>query len=225
MALVQKQMIRSTAVGILALFAMIFVPAGRLDYWQGWAYMGTVVLASGLYTLYVALYDPALLQRRMQAGPGQEKEPAQKVIVVFIFIAFVALIALPPLDYRLGWSPVPWPVSLAGDFLVALSFYFFYLVARVNSYAAANVRVEEGQKVVDTGVYGMVRHPMYFGALFLIIGTPLALGSWRTLLLMPAFLVILFFRMTSEEKVLVRDLPGYSDYQKKVKYRLVPFVW
>jgi protein-S-isoprenylcysteine O-methyltransferase Ste14 len=225
MTLVQKQLIRSTVPGMLALFAMIFIPAGRLDYWQGWAYMGTAVLASGLYTLYVAMYDPALLQRRKQVGPGQEKEPAQKVIVVFIFIAFLALIALPPLDYRFGWSPVPWLVSLAGDFLVALSFYFFYLVAKVNSYAAANVRVEEGQKVVDRGVYSIVRHPMYFGALFLIIGTPLALGSWRALFLVPVFLVILFFRITSEEKVLVRDLPGYSEYQKKVKYRLVPGVW
>lgn len=222
---VQKQLIRSTVLGILALFAMIFIPAGKLGYWQGWAYIGTAVLASGLYTSYVAMYDPALLQRRMQVGPGQENEPAQKIIVVFIFIAFLALIALPPLDYRFGRSPVQWPVSLAGDFLVALSFYFFYLVARVNSYAAANVRVEEGQKVVDTGVYGIVRHPMYFGALFLIIGTPLALGSWWTLLLVPVFLVILFFRIVSEEKVLVRDLPGYSEYQKKVKYRLVPLVW
>jgi protein-S-isoprenylcysteine O-methyltransferase Ste14 len=225
MNLVHKRMIRSTVLGILALFAMIFIPAGRLDYWQGWAYMSTAVLASGLYTLYVAIYDPALMRRRMQVGPSQEREPAQKVIVVFIFIAFIALIALPPLDYRLGWSPVPWPVSLAGDFLVALSFTFFYLVARVNSYAAANVRVEEGQKVVDTGVYGIVRHPMYSGALFLIIGTPLALGSWRTLLLVPLFLVILLFRIASEEKVLVRGLPGYTEYQKKVKYRLVPFVW
>jgi protein-S-isoprenylcysteine O-methyltransferase Ste14 len=225
MTLVQKQLIRSTVPGMLALFAMIFIPAGRLDYWQGWAYLGTAVLASGLYTLYVAIYDPALLQRRMQVGPGQEREPVQKVIVVSLFIAFIALIASPPLDYRFGGSRVSWHVSLAGDFLVALSFYFFYLVAKVNTYAAANVRVEEGQKVVDTGIYRMVRHPMYFGALFLVIGTPLALGSWRTLLLVPVFLIILFFRIVSEEKVLVRDLPGYTAYQKKVKYRLVSFIW
>lgn len=225
MDLAYKKMIRSTILGILMLSALIFFPAGRFDYWQGWAYMATAVLASALYTLYVAIHDPALLRRRMQAGPSQEKEPAQKVIVVLIFVAFIALIALPPLDYRFGWSPVPWYVSLAGDFLVAVSFYFFYLVAKVNSFAAANVRVEEGQKVVDTGVYGMVRHPMYFGALFLIIGTPLALGSWWTLLFVPLFLVILLFRIVSEENVLVRDLKGYSEYQQKVKYRLVPFVW
>jgi protein-S-isoprenylcysteine O-methyltransferase Ste14 len=101
----------------------------------------------------------------------------------------------------------------------------FYLVSRVNSDAAANVRVEEGQKVVETGVYAWVRHPMYFGALFLIIGPPLALGSWYTLVLTPVFLVVLYFRIKSEEKVLVRDLVGYTEYQNKVKYRLIPFLW
>lgn len=222
---VYKQMIQSTVLGILALSAMIFIPAGTLDYWQGWVYMGTAIIASGLYTLYVAIYDPALMQRRMQAGPQHEKEPAQKIIIFFVFVAFIALIVLPPLDYRFSWSPVPEYVSVIADLLVALSFYFFYLVAKVNTYAAANVRVEEGQKVIDTGVYSLVRHPMYFGALFLIIGTPLALGSWWTLCLIPVFLFVLYFRIASEEKVLVRDLPGYTEYQKKVKYRLVPFVW
>jgi protein-S-isoprenylcysteine O-methyltransferase Ste14 len=149
----------------------------------------------------------------------------QKVIVLFIFGAFVTLIALRPLDYRFGWSPVPWYVSIIGDALVVFSFYVFYLVSKVNTYAAANVRVEEGQRVIDTGVYGLVRHPMYFGALFLIIGTPLALGSWWTLLLTPVFLLLLYFRIASEEKVLMRDLPGYVEYQNKVKYRLMPFVW
>jgi protein-S-isoprenylcysteine O-methyltransferase Ste14 len=135
------------------------------------------------------------------------------------------LIVLPPLDYRFGWSPVPWYVSIIGDALVALSFYFFYLASKVNTYAAANVRVEEGQRVIDTGVYGLVRHPMYFGALFLIIGTPLGLGSWWTLLLTSVFLLLLHFRIAGEEKVLMRDLAGYAEYQRKVTYRLIPFVW
>jgi protein-S-isoprenylcysteine O-methyltransferase Ste14 len=155
----------------------------------------------------------------------RKRAPAQKIIVLFIFAAFVTLIVLPPLDYRFGWSSVPWYVSVIGDALVALSFYFFYLVSKVNTYAAANVRVEEGQRVIDTGVYGLVRHPMYFGALFLIIGTPLALGSWWTLLLTSVFLLLLYFRIASEEKVLMRDLAGYAEYQQKVKYRLIPFVW
>ena len=133
--------------------------------------------------------------------------------------------SLSPLDYRFGWSPVTWYVSVTGDAIVALSLYFFYLVSKVNTYAAANVRVEKGKRVNDTGVYGLVRHPMYFGALFLIVGTPLALGSWWTLFLTPVFLLLLYFRIASEEKVLMRDLAGYAEYQRKVRYRLIPFVW
>ena len=219
------QMIRSSVLGTLALGALVFIPAGTLNYWQGWAYIGTAISASALYTIYLVKHDPALLRRRQQVGPSHEKEPAQKIIVLFIFAAFVTLIVLPPLDYRLGWSPVPWYVSVIGVALVALSFYFFYLVSKINTYAAANVRVEKVQSVVDTGVYGLVRHPMYFGTLFLIVGTPLALGSWWTLLLTPVFLLLLYFRIASEEKVLMRDLAGYAEYQRKVRYRLIPFIW
>jgi protein-S-isoprenylcysteine O-methyltransferase Ste14 len=222
---IYRQLIRSSGLGTLALVAVVFIPAGTLDYWQGWAYLGTSIFASAPYTIYLVKYDPALLQRRLRAGPSREKEPAQKIIVLFILAAFVTLIALPPLDYRIGWSPVPWYVSVIGDALVALAFYFFYLVSKVNTYAAANVRVEEGQRVVDSGVYGFLRHPMYFGALFLIIGTPLALGSWWPLLLTPVFLLLLYFRIASEEKVLKRDLAGYAEYQRKVRYRLIPFIW
>jgi protein-S-isoprenylcysteine O-methyltransferase Ste14 len=225
MSSIYKQLIRSSALGMLVLGAMVFIPAGTLNYWQGWAYFATSIFASGFYTIYLVKYDPALLQRRQQAGPSHEKEPAQKIIILLIFVAFVTLVALPPLDYRFGWSPVPWYVSVIADALVALSFYIFYLVSKVNSYAAANVRVEQGQRVVDTGVYGLMRHPMYFGALFLIVGTPLALGSWGTLLLTPIFLLLLYFRIASEERVLLRDLAGYAEYRRKVRYRLIPFVW
>jgi protein-S-isoprenylcysteine O-methyltransferase Ste14 len=222
---IYKQIIFSSILGPLVLAAMIFIPAGTLNYWQGWAYVGTFIVSCFLYSLYVAIRDPALFQRRMKAGPSQEKEPAQKIIVAFILAAFVALIILPPLDYRFGWSSVPWYASIIGDLLVAFSLYLFYLVSKVNTYAAANVRVEEGQKVIDTGVYGLVRHPMYFGALFLIVGTPLALGTWWTLFLIPVFLLLLYFRITNEENVLIRELPGYVEYRKKVRTRLVPFIW
>lgn len=225
MSPIYRQLIRSSALGTLALGALAFIPAGTLAYWQGWAYLGTAIVASALYTIYLIEHDPALLQRRQQAGPSHEKEPAQKIIITLIFAAFVILVVLPPLDYRFGWSRVPWYVSVIGNVLVALSFYFFYLVSKVNTYAAANVRVEEDQPVIDTGVYALVRHPMYFGALLLIVGTPLALGSWWTLLLMPVFLLLLYFRIASEEAVLTRDLAGYADYQRKVRYRLIPFVW
>jgi protein-S-isoprenylcysteine O-methyltransferase Ste14 len=220
-----KQLIRSSILGTLALCAMVFVPAGTLDYGRGWAYCATTLVASALYTIHLVRHDPALLQRRQQAGPAHEREPAQKIIIVFIFAAFAALIVLPPLDVRLHGARVPWPVSVLGDALVTFSFAVFHLVSRVNTYAAANVRVEDGQSVVDTGVYSLVRHPMYSGAIFLVVGTPLALGSWSTLLLTPVFLLLLYFRIVSEEAVLVRDLAGYSDYRRRVHYRLIPFVW
>jgi protein-S-isoprenylcysteine O-methyltransferase Ste14 len=175
--------------------------------------------------LYLAKYDPALLKRRTEAGISHEKEFTQKVVMTFLFAASISLVVLPGLDVRLGWSNVPWTICVFGDALVAFSFYLFYLVSKVNTYAAANVRVEEGQKVVSTGMYGFVRHPMYFAALFLLIGTPLALGSWLTLMVVPFFLPILIARILNEEKVLVRELPGYTDYQAKVTTRLIPFIW
>src|SRR5262245_58484868 len=218
-------LVRSSIIGIAALLALVFIPAGTLHYWQGWAYVAVAAVVSGIYTLYLIKHDPALLRRRTEAGISYEKEPAQKFIIFFLYVAFIALQVLPPLDFRFGWSSVPWYVSVFGNALIAASFYIFYLVSKVNTYAAANVRVEEGQQVVSTGMYGLVRHPMYFGALFLLVGTPLALGSWWVLLLLPAFMLVLYFRIANEEKVLVRDLPGYPKYQEKVRYRLVPYIW
>ena len=220
-----RQLARSSVFGTLVVSLLLFIPAGTLRYWQGWAYIATFVICSGAYTVYLAKYDPALLKRRTEAGISHEKEPTQKVVMVFLFAACIVLVVLPPLDVRFGWSNVPWHLCVLGDALVVFSFYLFYLVSKVNTYAAANIRVEPGQKVISTGMYGFVRHPMYFAALFLFIGTPLALGSWWTLLLMPLFLPILVVRILNEENVLTRDLPGYAEYQNKVTTRLIPFVW
>src|SRR6185503_13487464 len=131
MSPIYKQLIRSSVLGTLALGAMLFLPAGTLDYWQGWAYLATTILASAFYIIYLVRHDPALLQRRQQVGPSHEKEPAQKIIILLILTAFVMLIAVPPLDYRFGWSRVPWYVSVIADALVAIAFYFFYLVSKV----------------------------------------------------------------------------------------------
>jgi len=219
------RIIRSSVIGTIVLLALLFIPAGTLNYWQGWAYVAVATIASGAYTVYLAKYDPALLKRRTEAGIAHEKETAQKVIISFLLIVFIALVVLPPLDVRFGWSRVPWYISVFGNALIVVSFYVFYLVSKVNTYAAANIRVEEGQRVISTGLYGLVRHPMYFGALFLAVGTPLALGSWWTLLLIPLFLPILYFRIANEEKVLLRDLQGYEEYRNKVRYHLIPYIW
>jgi len=207
------------------LVAVIFIPAGTFNYWQGWTYLAVFAAAGSGYTVYLVRHDPALLRRRMEAGIAHEKERTQKVVVAFLYVAFIALVVLPPLDVRFGWSNVPWYVSLIGNALTIVSFYIFYLVSKVNTYAASSIRVEEGQRVVSTGVYSLVRHPMYFGALILMVGTPLALGSWWALLITPLFVPILYFRIANEEKVLVRDLPGYREYQQKVRCRLIPWIW
>ena len=205
--------------------ALIFVPAGTVRYWQGWVSLAVFIICSGTYTTYLAKHDPALLKRRTEAGISYEKEFTQKIVMASLYAACIVLVVIPPLDFRFGWSLMPWQVSIIGDALVAFSFYIFYLVSKVNTYAAANIRVEEGQRVISSGVYALVRHPMYFAALFLFVGIPVALGSWWALLLVPVFISILVVRILNEEKVLVRDLPGYVDYTEKVRYRLIPGIW
>jgi protein-S-isoprenylcysteine O-methyltransferase Ste14 len=219
------QALRSSVLGTLALAALIFVPAGTLRYWQGGVYALVFVATSAAFTIYLARYDPELLRRRMRAGPSQEEEPAQRIIMRFALLGFLLLIVVPALDHRLGWSQMPWPIVIAGDLLVALGFFFFYRVVRVNSFAASTIRVEQGQQVVSAGPYAWVRHPMYSGAFALLLGTPLALGSWWGLLVVPVFLPILAGRILNEETVLARDLQGYTNYQRQVRWRMIPFVW
>lgn len=217
--------LRSSVLGTLALAALLFVPAGTLHYWQGWAFAFVFVATTAAFTVYLAWYDPALLRRRMRAGASQEQEPAQKIIIRFATLGFFLLVVVPALDYRFGWSRAPWTIVVAGDVLVALGFLCFYRVVRVNSFAASTIRVEEGQQVVSTGPYAWVRHPMYTGAFVLLIGTPLALGSWWGLLIVLLFVPIFVLRSLNEEEVLARELPGYTAYQQRVHYRLIPFVW
>ena len=205
-------LVRATALGTIFMLALILVPAWTLRYWQGWAYTIVFTICSGAYTGYLAKHDPALLRRRTEVGVSHARETTQKIVIALFFVACIVLLVLSPLDVRFGWSSMPWEASIVGDVLVAFSFCIFYLVAKVNTYAAANVRVEAGQKVVSTGVYEFVRHPMYFAALFFLLGTPVALGSFWTLLLFPVFIPLLVARILNEERVLARDLPGYIEY-------------
>lgn len=220
-----RRLLRSSVLGALAMLALIFIPAGTVRYWQGWVYMAVFVACAAAYIVFLAKYDPALLKRRTEAGISYEQEPTQKVAMALLYVACLVVVVLAPLDVRLGWSIVPWQVSILGDALTVVAFYIFYLVSIVNSYAAANVRVEAGQSVISTGVYRFVRHPMYVGAVLLFLGTPLALGSWWALLSFPVLIAVLVMRILNEEKVLARDLRGYRDYMQKVRYRLIPGAW
>ena len=223
-SLIRKAIVQSI-LGIAFFVAIIYFSAGTWHYWQGWLFLGVFTLSTIGFTVYLFLYDVPLLLRRMNAGPWKENEKSQKIIVSLIMISFFIFMILPAVDYRYGLSPVPAWASILGDLIIALSFLFIFWVLRVNSFAASNISVASGQKVISSGPYAYVRHPMYAGALWLFIGVPLALGSWWTIALIVLFIPILLWRLLDEERILRRDLPGYIEYTQKVRFRLVPYVW
>jgi len=204
---------------------LLFVPAGTVRYWQGWVYLAIFIGASGLTTLYLLRKDRALLERRMRGGPTAEKRPAQKLIMVFTSIGFIALLVVPALDRRFGWSTVPLAAVVAGDALVAIGFHFISRVYRENTFTAATIQIAENQTVISTGPYAIVRHPMYASGLLYFFGTPLALGSYWGFVPLAATLPFLIWRLLDEERFLAKNLRGYAEYQRRVRHRLVPFVW
>ena len=204
---------------------LLFVSAGTTQYWQAWVYLGIFTGSSLLTTLYLMKKDPALLKRRMSGGPTAEKEPAQKVIMLFASVGFIGLLVVPALDHRFDWSMVPLPVVTAGDGLIAIGFYLIFLVYRENTFTSATIEVAEDQKVISTGPYALIRHPMYASAFLYLVGTPLALGSYWGLLALLFMMSFLIWRLFDEEKFLARNLPGYTEYQEQVQHRLVPYVW
>jgi protein-S-isoprenylcysteine O-methyltransferase Ste14 len=224
-----RHLARRTILGfaklIVGLGLFLFVPAWTLNFWQAWVYLFLFSVSAALITVYLWVKDPQLLERRVKAGPGAEKESRQQLIQVLASLAFAGLLVLPSLDYRFSWSEVPFVGVVAGDLLVALGFYIIFNVFKENTFASATVEMAPQQKVISTGPYAIVRHPMYSGALVMLFGTPLALGSWWGLLPFVAITFIIRWRLLQEEKFLTKSLPGYSDYCHKVKYRLVPSIW
>jgi protein-S-isoprenylcysteine O-methyltransferase Ste14 len=204
---------------------LLFVPAGTVRYWQAWVYLSIFMVASVLTTLYLMRKDRALLERRMSGGPTAEKRPAQKFIMLCTSIGFIGLLVVPALDHRFEWSTVPLGLVVAGDVLVAIGFYFIFLVYRENTFTSATIEVAENQKVISTGPYAIVRHPMYASAFLYLLGTPLALGSYWGFVPVAAMMPFLIWRLFDEERFLSKNLPGYAEYQKRVRHRLVPLVW
>src|SRR6516162_6656246 len=214
--------IRATLVGLICFFAIIFIPAWTLAYWQGWVFFLTISISTALATIYIALHDKKLLESRLHGGPTAEETSAQKIITAIGSLVFVAAIVVIVFDHRFGWSPaVPAYLSILGDALGALGILVYLIVVRENRYAAGVVQVVEGQTVVSTGPYAIVRHPMYAGALLVLVGAPLALGSWWGLLFAPLFVGWIAWRLLNEEKFLRENLPGYIAYAHEVRYRIV----
>jgi protein-S-isoprenylcysteine O-methyltransferase Ste14 len=212
-------------VQLVAFAAMLFVPAGTFDYWQAWVFLAVVAVAAWVPNIHVLRTDPVVRQRRMSGGPAAETRIAQKVVIAGLYISLAAMVVVSVLDHRFGLSSVPASICLVGDVLVAAGLGVVAMVIIQNSYAAATVRVQEGQTVVSTGLYGLVRHPMYTGNVVMLIGIPLALGSYLGLVFVMPALIVLALRIRDEEKLLQEQLNGYREYTEKVRHRLVPGMW
>jgi protein-S-isoprenylcysteine O-methyltransferase Ste14 len=211
--------------GTVVLWLVLFLLAGTFDYWQAWVLVPVFTVATIVYGIYFSIMDPALIERRKQAGPAAEQSRLQKIVATVAFSSTVAYFVVSALDRRLSWSQMPPLVSLIGDALVVLAYAIYYVVSRENTFIGASIRVEEGQKVISTGPYAFVRHPKYVGDIVLVVGIALGLGSWWALAILPITFPVLVVRILDEERTLAKDLPGYAEYEGKVRYRLVPPLW
>jgi protein-S-isoprenylcysteine O-methyltransferase Ste14 len=219
------QSLVASVFGLLLFGLLVFWPAGTFDYWQAWVFLAVFGAVSFGPSMYWALRKPEVLRRRMRAGPIAETRAAQKIATVGTIALVVAVLVVSALDHRFGWSQVPTPVVILGDILVAVGLGMAMMVVNQNNYAASTITVEADQPLISTGLYGIVRHPMYAFALIMIAGMPLALGSyWGLVTVVPA-VAVLAFRIDDEEKLLREELVGYDEYTRKVYYRLVPGVW
>lgn len=208
--------------GLLMVGLLIFLPAGTLHYDKGWLLMGLLfvpMLAAGIVML---IRSPAFLEKRLDV---KEKQATQKGVIAFSGLIFLAGFVVAGLDFRFGWSHFPPSVTVVGSVLFLLAYALYAEVMRENAYLSRTVKVEEGQTVVDTGLYGIVRHPMYMATILLFLMIPLILGSWYALIPFAFYPVIIIVRLKDEESLLTRELPGYAEYKEKVKYRILPYIW
>lgn len=220
---------KKALIGLIRTLAMlvaaIFGPIWTFNYWQGWICLAAFFVSAGVISLWVAKHDPALLERRLKAGAKAEKETGQKIVQSITAVVFLADFVISAIDHRLGWSRAPWYTALAGDGMMLIGFAMVFAVFRENTYTSGIIEVAENQKVISTGPYARVRHPMYSGALVMLFGIPIALGSWWGILVNLPMTAGIVWRLLDEERFLGRNLPGYTEYITKVKYRLAPGIW
>jgi protein-S-isoprenylcysteine O-methyltransferase Ste14 len=204
---------------------ILFAAAGTFDYWQAWVFLVLFAVTGWIPSIYLMRTNPAAMERRRRGGPGAETRKTQKVVMASAWVSLALMLAVSGFDHRFGWSSVPTVVCVIGDVLVVVGLSVMMLVVIQNSHAAATVRVEADQPLISTGLYGLVRHPMYTGNVILLLGIPLALGSYWGLVFVISGVAILAFRIRDEESLLSAELAGYPEYTQKVRYRLVPAVW
>jgi len=222
---IKKQAVFGLVALAVLLWLALFLPAWSLNYWQAWIYWIVFLTCVTAISVYFIKKDLNLIENRLKTGPSAEKEIKQKIIQAFIGFFFILQIVIPSLDHHFQWSNVPAYLVIAGDIFVAIGLLIIFLVFKENSFTSVIIEVNKEQKVISKGPYEVVRHPMYSGALLMLLFTPLALGSfWGLLVFVPMFVVIVL-RLLEEEKFLTKNLPGYEEYQQKTRYRLIPFVW
>jgi protein-S-isoprenylcysteine O-methyltransferase Ste14 len=209
-------------IGMPIIGLLFFWPAGTFDYWQAWLWLAVLFLPLMGMFAYLIKRDPALLERRVRTG---EQRPEQKRIIAISALYLILIFLLPGFDKRFGWSSVPVWLVLAADLLVLAGFALNFLVIRVNSYASRVVEIQEGQKVITTGPYALVRHPMYTSIILILLATPVALGSFWGVIPAVAYIPLLAARAKNEEELLVDELAGYREYMQKTRYRLFPGIW
>ena len=210
---------------LLVLALALFASAGTLDFWQAWVYLAVFGACVLVITVYLFARDRRLLESRLNVGPAAETQRSQQVIQGLASLFFLLLFIVPGLDRRFGWSHVSPALSIISDVLVALSLFFVFLVFRENSFTSAIIEISKEQRVVSTGPYSIVRHPMYSGAMLLLVFTPIALGSWVGVPLAIPVILVIVARLLAEEKFLAASLRGYEDYRRKVRWRLLPGIW
>jgi protein-S-isoprenylcysteine O-methyltransferase Ste14 len=210
---------------LVALAVLLFVPAWSLDYWEGWVFL--LVFSSSVLaiTLYYLNRAPGLIESRLRAGPAAEKKKSQRMIQAVASIFFILTFIVSGLDHRFGWSDIPISLVIGGNILVVLGLSIVFLVFRENRYSSGIIEVGKDQRVISTGPYAVVRHPMYAGAFIMLLGVPLALGSWWALLTIFLLFAAIVWRLLDEEKFLVKNLLGYAEYCENTRYRLIPFLW
>lgn len=208
--------------GVLLIGLLIFLPAGTLGFMRGWLFMALLFVPMFFAGIVMMLKNPELLGKRLNA---KEKEREQKGVVAYSGLMFIVGFVLAGLDFRFGWLPMPAWLSIAASVIFLLAYMLYAEVLRENTYLSRTIEVQEGQKVIDTGLYGIVRHPMYFATVLLFLTMPLVLGSIISFIVFLAYPIIIAARIKNEEKVLEEGLEGYADYKKRVKYRMIPFIW
>lgn len=214
-----------TLLVLVCMGALLFIAAGTLNYWQAWVYLAIFGVAALVIVVYFAQKDPKLLERRLSGGPTAEQRTSEKMLMSILSLGFIALLVLPALDHRFGWSSVPPFVSIAADVLFVLGWVIIFFVFKENSFTASTIQIADDQKVISSGPYAIVRHPMYSGSWLYILTMPIALGSWWGLLVILVMTPFGIWRIFDEEKLLKESLPGYTEYTQKVRYRMIPHVW